>query len=82
MANKQGRTGTPTILRMEDLEAKLKMKKSQIREAIRTGRFPKGFPILPGGRALGWLEATVDTYLLRRAGEDGGADDSGDGGEE
>jgi len=34
---------------------------------VASGRFPKPFPIIPGGRATGWFESTIDAYLTNGA---------------
>ena len=51
------------ILRMRDLRERLGLSASHIYALIASGRFPKPFPIIPGGRATGWLESTIDAYL-------------------
>ena len=51
------------ILRMRDLRERLGLTASHIYAMVAAGRFPKPFPIIPGGRATGWLESTIDAYL-------------------
>ncbi len=51
------------ILRMRDLRERLGLSASHLYALIAAGRFPKPFPIIPGGRATGWLESTIDAYL-------------------
>ena len=54
---------SPRILRMKDLPAKVGFAPSTIYELIAKGKFPKPFKLMPGGRAAGWLESTVDKWL-------------------
>lgn len=51
------------ILRMRDLRERLGLSASHLYALMAAGRFPKPFPIIPGGRATGWLESTIDAYL-------------------
>gem|GEM_PF-5543675 len=37
---------------------------------IATGVFPKGFQIVPGGRAIGWLEHDVNHWIIQRKSKD------------
>ena len=51
------------ILRMKDLPKKIGFAPSTIYELVAKGKFPKPFKILPGGRATGWLEHELDSWL-------------------
>ncbi len=51
------------IIRMEELRAKYPLSESHIYWLIKNGKFPKPFSLVPGGRAKGWYEDTVDEYL-------------------
>jgi len=56
------------ILRMRDLRERFGgISASHIYAMVASGRFPKPFPIIPGGRATGWLESTIDAYLTNGA---------------
>jgi len=33
---------------------------------VATGLFPKPFQLVPGGRAVGWLEQQIDQWILER----------------
>jgi predicted DNA-binding transcriptional regulator AlpA len=33
---------------------------------VARGHFPKPFTLIPGGRAVGWLEKDVDQWVLDR----------------
>jgi len=54
------------ILRMQDLPAKIGFRPSTIYELIAKGKFPAPFKLVPGGRAAGWLEATIDEWIASR----------------
>jgi predicted DNA-binding transcriptional regulator AlpA len=56
-----------SILRKPDVQRRVGMGRSQLDEAVRKGLFPPGFPILEGGRVLGWLDTVVDAYVEERA---------------
>ncbi len=58
---------SPRILRMKDLPEKIGFQPSTIYELIAKGKFPPPFKLVPGGRASGWLESTVDKWLSSRA---------------
>ncbi len=51
------------IIRMAQLREKYPLSESHIYSLIKQGLFPKPFPLVPGGRAVGWYEDTVDEYL-------------------
>jgi predicted DNA-binding transcriptional regulator AlpA len=51
------------IIRMAQLREKFPLSESHIYSLIKQGLFPKPFPLVPGGRAVGWYEDTVDDYL-------------------
>lgn len=54
-------------LRMSDLTDKVGYKSSTIYGLIAQGKFPKPFKLTPGGRAAGWLESTIDDWILEQA---------------
>jgi len=55
------------VLRMRDLPQKVGCRPSTIYEMVASGRFPPPFKIVEGGRAVGWLERTLDEWLDERA---------------
>lgn len=55
------------ILRMNQLAPKVGLSKSMLYALIAEGKFPKGFVLNQGGRARGWLESSIDAYLLNLA---------------
>ena len=60
-------TNSHRILRMKDLPKKIGFQPSTIYEFIAEGKFPRPFKLVPGGRASGWLESTVNAWLVARA---------------
>tara|TARA_B100000780_G_scaffold109088_1_gene76278 strand:- start:222 stop:443 length:222 start_codon:yes stop_codon:yes gene_type:complete len=54
------------ILRMQDLPDRIGFRPSTIYELIAKGKFPRPFKLMPGGRAAGWLEATIDDWIADR----------------
>ena len=54
------------IVRMRELREKLRLSPSHLYALIAKGLFPPPFPLVPGGRAKGWDESTVDAYLTVR----------------
>ena len=55
------------ILRMKDLPTKVGFQPSTIYELITKGKFPAPFKLVPGGRAAGWFETTVDDWMAAQA---------------
>jgi prophage regulatory protein len=51
------------IIRMAELRAKYPLSESHIYWLIKKGKFPKPFSLVPGGRAKGWFEDTIDDHL-------------------
>jgi prophage regulatory protein len=54
------------ILRMQDLPDRIGFRPSTIYDLIARGKFPRPFKIMPGGRAAGWLESTIDDWIVSR----------------
>ena len=57
------------ILRMKDLPKKIGFQPSTIYELIAKGKFSPPFKLIPGGRAAGWFESTIDEWLSLRSTE-------------
>ena len=51
---------TRRILRMRDICQKLGLCPSTVHDLVARGIFIKPFTLIPGGRAVGWLEVGVD----------------------
>ena len=58
------------VLRMRDLPQKVGFRPSTIYEMVATGRFPRPFKLVSGGRASGWLESDIDAWLDKRVRSD------------
>jgi len=58
---------TKRILRMKDLPSKTGFQPSTLYGFIAKGKFPAPFKLVPGGRAAGWLESTIDEWLAAQA---------------
>ena len=54
------------VIRMKELPSKIGFQPSTIYELIAKGKFPAPFKLVPGGRAAGWLEATIDDWIADR----------------
>ena len=62
------------IVRHKQVKQKLQVSSSKLYDMVATGLFPPPFPLVPGGRSKGWLEADVDRWILSRKDEvEGGA---------
>ena len=55
---------THTILRLPGVKARTGLSRSTIYLRVAQGTFPR--PVSLGGRAVGWLEAEVQSWLERR----------------
>jgi prophage regulatory protein len=56
------------IIRHDVVREKLRLSSAKLFDMIAKGQFPKPFTIVPGGRAVGWLESDVDAWVLGRKG--------------
>ena len=54
------------ILRHAEVKKRLKVSSAKLFDMVAKGQFPKPFKIVPGGRAVGWLESDVDEWVLDR----------------
>ena len=52
------------IVRNAQVRAKLDISEAKLFDMISKGLFPAPFQIVPGGRAVGWLESDVDQWIL------------------
>ena len=60
------------IVRHAHVCQKLQISSAKLFDLVAQGIFPKPFPIVPGGRAVGWLERDVDAWVLKRQAEASG----------
>jgi prophage regulatory protein len=56
----------PRIVRLPELSARLGLSVSSIYVLIAKSALPKPFALVPGGRAVGWLESDVAEFVLNR----------------
>lgn len=54
------------ILRMRDICQKMGLSPSTVHDLVARGVFLKPFTLIPGGRAVGWLEVEVDQWISER----------------
>lgn len=54
------------ILRHKMVAERLGLSSAKLFDMLARGQFPKPFTIVPGGRAVGWLERDVDNWILSR----------------
>ena len=54
------------VLRMRDLVQRLQLSQSRLYALIADDKFLRPFKLIPGGRAVGWLERDVDAWLAER----------------
>jgi len=54
------------VLRMTDVRIKTGLCQSTIHELVNRLVFPKPFKLVPGGRAVGWLESQIDQWISER----------------
>lgn len=59
-------TSSLRIIRHADVRQKLSVSEAKLFAMIAAGVFPKPFPLIPGGRSVGWLEGDVDQWILAR----------------
>jgi prophage regulatory protein len=57
------KTTQKRIVRMKDLPSKIGFQPSTIYGLIAEGKFPAPHKLVPGGRAAGWLESTIDAWI-------------------
>jgi prophage regulatory protein len=53
-------------MRQPEVLAVTGLRKSQLQEAVARGAFPRPVKILEGGRANGWVDSEVFTYIEHR----------------
>lgn len=54
------------ILRHRQVRDKLQVSSAKLFDMVARGLFPKPFALIPGGRAVGWLESDVTEWILDR----------------
>jgi len=54
------------VIRHAQVCNKLQISSAKLFDMVATGLFPKPFNLIPGGRAVGWLEHDVDQWIVSR----------------
>ena len=54
------------VIRHTQVCTKLQISSAKLFDMVARGQFPKPFTLVPGGRAVGWLDSDVDCYVLAR----------------
>lgn len=54
------------VLRHLQVCEKLQISSAKLFDLIAKGKFPRPFSLIPGGRAVGWLESDVNQWILER----------------
>jgi prophage regulatory protein len=54
------------VIRHKQVCEKLQISSAKLFDMVARGQFPKPFALVPGGRAVGWIESDVDCYVLAR----------------
>jgi prophage regulatory protein len=66
LAPTQNKPESVQVIRHAQVCNKLQISSAKLFDMVARGQFPKPFTLVPGGRAVGWLEADVDSYVLAR----------------
>jgi len=54
------------VIRHDRVCAKLQISSAKLFDMVAKGQFLKPFTLIPGGRAVGYLESDVDQWILER----------------
>lgn len=54
------------VIRHNQVCDKMQISSAKLFDMVATGIFPRPFQLVPGGRAVGWLEQDVDEWILDR----------------
>lgn len=60
------------VIRHAEVSKRVGVGVSTLFDMIAKGQFPKPFVIIPGGRAVGWLDSDVDAWIFQRRSTDAG----------
>ena len=63
---KDGKSDSLRIVRNAQVRTKLDVSEAKLFDIIAKGLFPAPLQIVPGGRAVGWLESDVDQWILEQ----------------
>ena len=54
------------VIRHTQVCKKLQISSAKLFAMCAKGLFPKPFQLIPGGRAVGWIEVDVDSWVIAR----------------
>ncbi|WRH75231.1 MAG: AlpA family phage regulatory protein [Sphingobium sp.] len=54
------------VIRPSEARDRVGVSRAKFADMVAKGQFPKPFTIIPGGRAVGWLERDVDAWIMDR----------------
>jgi prophage regulatory protein len=54
------------VIRHAQVCKKLQVSSAKLFDMIARSQFPKPFRLIPGGRAVGWLEQDIDRWIIDR----------------
>jgi prophage regulatory protein len=54
------------VVRHAQVRKKLQVSSAKLFDMIARAQFPRPFQLIPGGRAVGWLEQDVDQWIIDR----------------
>ncbi len=54
------------VIRHAHVCGKLQISSAKLYDMVARGQFPPPFTLIPGGRAVGWLEEDVNQWILKR----------------
>ena len=54
------------VVRYKAVCQKLQISSAKLFDMVARSQFPKPFVLIPGGRAVGWLESDIDQWVLDR----------------
>jgi len=54
------------VLRHAQICQKLGLSSAKLFDMVAKGIFPEPFTLVPGGRAVGWLEHEIDYWIIQR----------------
>ena len=60
------------IVRPREVRVRLGVSRAKFADMVAKCQFPKPFTIIPGGRAVGWLNSDVDAWIMQRSACDRG----------
>ena len=56
----------PRLLRWKEVSKIIPFSRSYVYELMSKGKFPKGYKLIPGGRAVGWWEHEIHALVEQR----------------